>query len=227
MLITGTSKGIGRHLVHHYINQEFEVVGCSRSPVDYDFPNYQHFCLNITDEPEVKKIFRMIQAKYNRLDVLLNNAAIMSTNYALLTPLKTVQEILNTNISGTFLLCREAGKLMQKNLFGRIVNFSSMSVRLKIEGEAVYAASKAAIITLSEILAKELARFNITVNVIGPNLIETGIIASLPKEKKQALIELQAIHRLGELKDITNVVDFFIKPESDFITGQVIYLGGI
>ena len=169
----------------------------------------------------------MIQAKYNRLDVLLNNAAIMSTNYALLTPLKTVQEILNTNIAGTFLLCREAGKLMQKNRFGRIVNFSSMSVSLKIEGEAVYAASKAAIITLSEILAKELARFNITVNVIGPNLIETGIIASLPKEKKQALIERQAIHRLGELKDIANVVDFFIQPESDFITGQVIYLGGI
>ncbi len=227
MLITGTSKGIGKYLAHYYIERGFQVIGCSRSLADYNFENYRHFCLDITDEKKVKEMFSAISKDYGRLEVLINNAAIMATNHALLTPLLTAQDILNVNVGGTFLLCREAAKIMRKNNFGRIINFTSISSILKVEGESIYAASKAAVVTLSQILARELAAFNITVNVVGPNPIQTDILASLSQNKIQEVVNRQAIKRYGEFRDVSNVIDFFIKPESDFITGQVIFLGGI
>ncbi len=227
MLITGTRKGIGKYLAEYYVNKGFQVIGCSRSAVDYTLNNYQHFCVDISDEKESKKIFSAILKNYGRLDVLINNAGIASMNHILLTPLKMVHNILNTNIVGTFLFCREAAKLMQKHKYGRIVNFTTVAAPLKLEGEAIYASSKAAVISLTEILSRELADMGITVNAIGPTPIQTDLIRAIPKKKLDALLNRQAIHRFGEFKDISNVINFFIQPESDFVTGQVVYLGGI
>jgi 3-oxoacyl-[acyl-carrier protein] reductase len=145
----------------------------------------------------------------------------------MLTPLNVAKNILETNLLGTFLLCREAAKLMKRNKFGRIVNLTSVAVPLKIEGEAIYAASKAAIINFTQIIAKELSSFGITVNAVGPTPIETDLIKGVPQEKLEKIVRSQSIRRMGELKDVSNVIDFFIQPESDFITGQVIFLGGV
>jgi 3-oxoacyl-[acyl-carrier protein] reductase len=227
MLITGTSRGIGSFLVHHYASRGFQVIGCSRSLVDYRYNNYRHYCLDITDEPKVKDMFLDIRHCYNRCDILINNAGIPSFNYALITPLKTIKDVLNINIVGTYLLSREAAKLMQKNKFGRIVNFTSIAVNLNLKGQAIYAASKSAILTFTKIFAKELGTINITVNAVGPNLIKTDFIGSLNEDKLEDLINQQAINRFGNPEDIINVIDFFIKPESNFITGQVIFLGGL
>ena len=226
-LITGTRKGIGRYLVDHYISQGHQVIGCSRNEAEYSIDNYQHFCLDICDEKEVKKMFSQIRKTYGRLHVLINNAGIASMNHALLTTLDTVHKILNTNVVGTFLFCREAAKLMQRHKYGRIVNFATVATPLKLEGEAIYASSKAAVINLTQILGRELAEMGITVNAIGPTPVKTDLIKSVPVEKLERLIERQAIHRYGEYGDIVNVIDFFIKPGSSFITGQVIYLGGV
>jgi 3-oxoacyl-[acyl-carrier protein] reductase len=138
----------------------------------------------------------------------------------------TVERVLGTNVAGTFLLCREGAKLMQRWRFGRIVNFGSVAMPLKLEGEAIYAASKAAVVTLTHVLARELADYGITVNAIAPTPVKTDLIRNVPPEKIEQLIARQAIRRFGEFRDIANVVDFFVSPESDFVTGQVIYLGG-
>jgi 3-oxoacyl-[acyl-carrier protein] reductase len=227
MLITGTRKGIGRFLVEYYTKKAFLVLGCSRSEPDYDLENYKHFCLDVSDEGSVRPMFAEIRRTYRRLDVLINNAGIASMNHVLLTPLKTVHNILNTNVAGTFLFCREAAKIMKKNHYGRIVNFTTVAAPLKLEGEAIYTASKAAVLSLTEILARELADFGITVNSVGPTPVETDLIRSVPKEKIDRLLSRQAISRFGTFEDIANVIDFFIKHESAFVTGQNIYLGGI
>jgi 3-oxoacyl-[acyl-carrier protein] reductase len=227
VLITGTRKGIGRALVEHYAGRGCHVVGCSRFPFEAELPNYRHYCLNVADEAAVKRMFWEIRKQEGRLDVLINNAGIASMNHSLLTPIAAVKQIMETNFTGTFLFCRESARLMQLHRYGRIVNFATVAVPLKLEGEAVYAASKAAVISLTQILAREFADFGVTVNAIGPAPIRTDLIRGVSPEKLDALIERQAIKRYGELRDVIQVIDFFVQPASDFVTGQVIFLGGV
>lgn len=227
ILITGTSKGIGRYLAEYYATRSHIVIGCSRKKVDFSIDSYEHFCLDVCNEDEVKKMFHHIRNRYGYLDVLINNAGIASMNHILTTPITTVRKILNTNVVGTFLFCREAGKIMKKKNFGRIINFATVATPLKLEGEAIYASSKAAIESLTQIISKEFSEFGITVNAIGPTPIKTDLIRSVPIKKMKALISMQTIKRYGEFEDIINVINFFIKPESNFITGQIIFLGGI
>ena len=227
VLVSGTSKGIGRALVEHYAGKECQVIGCSRSPFEGEFPNYRHHCLDVADESAVKDMFAQIRKNEGRVDVLINNAGIASMNHSLLTPMTIVNKIIQTNFIGTFLLCREAARLMQTHRYGRIVNFATVAVPLKLEGEAIYAASKAAVISLTQILAREFAEFGITVNAVGPTPIKTDLIRGVPPEKLEVLISRQAIKRYGETRDVIQVIDFFINPASDFVTGQVIFLGGV
>ena len=227
MLITGSRKGIGRYLSEYYVAKQYRIIGCSREHLGIELLNYEHYCLDVSDEEAVKGLFASIRKKYGRLDVLINNAGIASMNHILLTPVTSIINVLNTNVIGTLLFSREAAKIMRKNKYGRIVNFSTIAVPLRLEGEAVYVASKAAIVSLTQVLAYELSDFGITVNAVGPTPIKTDLVNSIPKEKMEQLIARQAVKRWGEFRDITNVIDFFISPKSDFISGQVLYLGGI
>ena len=229
IVITGTGRGIGKALAEHYLSLGNIVAGCSRSMPDWakNISNYEHFLLDVSDEKEVLKMFNSLRKKYGAIYALINNAGIASMNHSLLTPSDTVKRVFSTNAFGTFLFCREAAKLMRKNKCGRIVNFSTVAVPLNLEGEAVYAASKAAVVSFTKTLAKEYADFGITVNAVGPTPVKTDLIKGVSSEKIDKLIERQAIHRYGTFEDIANVVDFYLRSESNFITGQVVYLGGI
>lgn len=227
ILITGTSKGIGEALVRHYLEQGDTLIGCSRSASQIHHERYRHFLIDVTDEKAVVSMIRIIKKEFGRLDVLINNVGAASMNHFLTTPVSTMQTLLHVNVIATALLMRECSKIMMKQTYGRIVNFTSIASALHLEGEAFYAATKAAIENLTLTTAKELATFGITVNAIGPTPVLTDLIKSVPKEKINALIEKQTIKRMGKFDDITYVIDFFIDEKSHFITGQIIYLGGI
>ena len=226
-LITGTRKGIGKKLVEYYVELGHEVIGCSRSEIDWELEGYTHFCCDVSDEKSVKKIFKFIRKNFNRLDNLINNAGVASMNHAMLTPTSMVEKILATNIVGTFIFCREAAKLMNRNKYGRIINFSTTAVPLKLEGEAAYGFSKAAVVNWSQVFAKEVSEMGITVNVVGPTPMETDLIRNVPNEKIKNLVDRQSIKRMTYFEDIINVIDFYLSKQSSFITGQTIYLGGL
>ncbi|KOR37682.1 MULTISPECIES: SDR family NAD(P)-dependent oxidoreductase [Planktothricoides] len=226
-LITGTRKGIGKFLAEHYVAQGHHVIGCSRGEIDWKLDGYIHYVADVADEKAVQAIFADLRQTYGRLDHLINNAGMASMNHSLLTPVSTVHKLLDTNVVGTFLFCREAAKLMKKNKYGRIVNFTTIAVPLKLAGEAIYVASKAAVLSLTEVLAREFAEFGITVNSVGPVPIETDLIRAVPKEKIDQLLAKQAIHRLGTCEDVANVIDFYLKKESGLVTGQNLFLGGV
>ena len=210
ILITGTRKGIGEYLAKYYLNKKFTVIGCSRGDSNIQDPGYFHYKLDIADEKDVTAMFKDIRKKHSGLDVLVNNAGIASMNHSMLTPISTVERILSTNVIGSFLLCREAAKLMSQKKHGRIINFGTVATPLNLEGESIYAASKAAIVSLTKILAKEYSGMGITINCIGPTPIKTDLIRAVPQEKLNALISQQTIKRYGELCDISNVIDFYI-----------------
>lgn len=227
MLVTGTSKGIGRFLVERYMAEGWTVVGCSRSSLENPPAGYRHFCLDVSDERAVVGMVRAIASEYGRIDALVNNAGIASMNHLLLTPLATVEKVFRTNVYGTFVFCREVGKAMIRAGQGRIVNFATVATPLRLEGEAVYAASKAAVESFTRILARELGSSGITVNALGPTPVDTDLVRGVPADKMRRLLDRQAIKRMGTMEDVANVVDFFLRDESAFVTGQILYLGGV
>jgi len=225
MVITGTRKGIGAGLARYYSTRGYTVVGCSRTPSQSE--GFVQIEADVSVEEDVRRLFALVRKRYGRLDALLNNAGIAGLNHALTTPASSLMRMLETNTLGTFLCCREGAKLMQRHKFGRIINFTTVAVPLRLAGEAAYAASKAAVESLTRVLAFEFAPLGITVNAVGPTPIDTDLLSGVTRDKLEALVARQALPRMGEIGDVANVVDFFLRPESDFVTGQVLYLGGV
>lgn len=210
-IITGASRGIGAHLAQHYSELGHNVVEWS-------------FSRNV-DVADDRSIIREL-SKLKRVDNLVHCAGIASMNSAMLMPTERAKRIFDTNAVGTFNVCREVAKVMARAKHGRIVNFSSIAVPMNLEGESVYAASKAAVETMTRIFAREFAPFGITVNAVGPNPIDTDLIRGVSKPKIAELLKRHAIPRMGTFADVANVCDFFLSDKSSAITGQVVYLGG-
>jgi 3-oxoacyl-[acyl-carrier protein] reductase len=227
IIITGTSRGIGKELSLHYLNNGDYVIGCSRGEGSISEKNYTHYFLDVADEKAVVMMVKEVNKRFGRIDALLNNAGIASMNHMILTPYKTAKSLFDTNFFGAFLFLREAAKIMIKQKSGRVVNFTTVAVPLGLEGEAIYASGKAALEKFTQVAAKELGGFGITVNAVGPTPVETDLIKNVPENKIKSLLNRQAIKRFGEIKDIVNVIDFFLNEKSSFVSGQIVYLGGV
>ncbi|MCI0539645.1 MAG: SDR family oxidoreductase [Verrucomicrobiales bacterium] len=226
VLVTGASRGIGRFLAELQLKQGHKVVGCSRNESDLRHSSYEHVVTDVTNEDQVTRLLKHVRRVYGRLNVLINNAGVAAMNPVLLTPKSSAESVVQTSLLGSFLVCREAAKVMLNGTDGRMVNFTSVAVPMRLEGEAIYAAAKSAVETFTKVFAREVAPYGITVNAVGPSPIETDLIRGVSKQKLDSLVERLAIKRLGTFADVANVVDFFLRPESNYITGQVIYLGG-
>jgi len=226
VLVTGTRRGIGRHLAERFVGRGARVVGCSRGPAGWQADGYEHHLADVSSERDVKGLLRAVARRHGRLDVVVNNAGVAAMNAALLTPTTTADRIMAVNFRGTALVCREAAKLMMRRRYGRIVNLGTVAVPLRLEGEAIYAASKSAVVTFSQVLARELGPLGITVNVVGPGPVDTDLLRGVPADRVERIVQGQAVKRRGTFADVANVVEFFARRESGLVTGQVVYLGG-
>jgi 3-oxoacyl-[acyl-carrier protein] reductase len=227
VLITGTSRGIGEALAEHYLAIGDHVVGCGRSPSSLTHERYTHCALDVTDAGAVDRLFKELKQRFKTLDVLINNAGVASMNAVALTPVEVARRVMETNFIAAFNFTRESIRMMRKSPAARIVNVSTVAVPLRLEGEAVYAASKSALETFTRIAAKEVAPCGITCNAVGPCPIRTKLTAGVPDAKIQTIIDAQAVRRWAVPADVVNVIDFFLRPESAMVTGQVVYLGGV
>lgn len=226
ILITGASRGLGLALATHYAESGDEVFGAARSAPGLAHPRYTHIEADVSVEKEVERVFAAIRER-GGLDVLVNNAGAASMNAIALTPAGAVQRVVDANFTSTFLCTRAATRLLRSSPCARIVNLTSVAVPLRLDGEAVYAAAKAAVETFTRIAARELAPLGITCNAVGPSPVRTRLTESVPGAKMESLLQRQALPRWAEPADVVNVVDFFLRPESAMITGQVLYLGGV
>jgi 3-oxoacyl-[acyl-carrier protein] reductase len=228
MLVTGARIGIGRNLVEYYTAKGLKVIGCSRTPSDYEHSNYQHLCVDVSKEEDVENLFRTIKSIYKRLDILVNNAGRSSENFASYTSRETVQNVLNTNTVGSILCCREAIRLMRKNKFGRIINFSSIHVPLATIGTSAYSASKAAIVQFSRVFAREVYSLGITVNNLELSVVESsGMAESLSEEVLLQILGKTITKSYIQPEEVCYAVDFLASEKADKITGHTLTIGGI
>lgn len=226
IVVTGASRGIGLQLANTLLERGWWVFGCSRGPSDVKHDRYQHFEIDVADEKGVCHLFGEVRKSRKPLYAVLNNAGTASMNHVLTTPYETMKKLFAVNVFGTMLCSREGAKQMVLRKNGRIINFGSVAVPYSLEGESVYTASKSAVEAYTKVLAREMGDYGVTANAISPNPVKTDLIAGVPQDKMQRLINRQSIKRYGEYEDVLRVVDFLLDPANTFVTGQIIYLGG-
>ncbi len=231
VLITGASRGVGFDLANHFLQNNATVIGISRGASNISHANYHHFSVDIGKPEEITGCFKKeISRKFPQLDIVINNAAVLTSQYAMIMPPSNAMDMMNINLMGTFFVSREAVKLMRKSKAGRIINISSMAVNLMPAGDSVYAATKAGVHMLANVMAKEFSVYNVTCNTLAITAYDTDMLQShndTAKEKIKAIINSLPIPRMAKLEDITNAVDFFSSDKSGYITAQVLNLGGI
>ncbi len=228
MIITGSRTGLGRKLAEHYALHGYRVIGCSRGPFEGSLENYEHVQADVRDERAVANLFSRARKSHGRVDVLINNAGATSANYALLTPLDSAREVLETNVLGTFLCCRAAVRMMMRRSKGRIINFSTIHVPLATVGTSIYSASKSAVEQFTRILAKEVAAHGVTVNCLGLSFIRgTGMLELLSEEVVAKVSSLLASPAIMETDEVVRCIDGLILQAGTSLTGETIYSGGV
>jgi 3-oxoacyl-[acyl-carrier protein] reductase len=227
VVVTGTRKGLGQILAQYFLEQGAQVIGLSRGESSITHANYDHHRVDVGDALGVRAAFATIARVHGRVDIAINNAAVAASTHALLMPGPQAEEIVRTNFLGAFYVSRESAKLMRKGNFGRIINIGSVLSVLEPVGGSIYAAMKAASMTLTGVLAKEFAGYGITVNTLSVSALQTDMLDQLPREKADALLAGLPLPRLATPDDVLNVVDFFASPRSSYITAQTVFLGGI
>ena len=227
VVVTGARKGLGHMLVNHFLAAGAQVIGISRGEASISHPAYAHHRIDVGDDGAVRGLFAELARGRGRVDIVVNNAAVLTSMHAMLMPASRAEEMVRTNFLGLLYVSREAAKLMRKSKWGRIINIGSMASTLEPIGDSVYAASKAAAMTLTGVLAKEFSSYGVTVNTLAVTAFETDMLDQLPREKVDAVIASLPLPRYPTADDITNVVDFFASPRSSYVTAQTVYLGGV
>jgi 3-oxoacyl-[acyl-carrier protein] reductase len=229
LLITGTRTGIGRYLATHLAEAGHDVIGCSRRPPAKMPSNYIHYDLDLTDAAGTRAMYRSIRKEYGSLDALINNAGTSNMNPFMLTPDEETRRIFELNVFAMLNCTREAVKLLKDSTHEApsILNLSSVAVRLSIEGQLAYAASKSAVEQATRTLSRELAGINVRVNTIGLPPVRTALTRTVDKAKIDALIARQALKRMCAFEDIAGPVEFLLSGAARFVTGETLYLGGI
>lgn len=235
VLVTGASGGIGKAIaicfakhgydvIVHYNGNEQAALETLKIVQEYS-PNSMKIKGNISNAEEVENIFKTIQEKYSKLDVLINNSGITKDNLCLRMSEQDFMDVMNVNCKGTFLCSKQASRMMMRKKSGCIINMASVVGISGNAGQANYAASKAAVIGLTKSLAKELGSRNIRVNAIAPGFIETKMTEVLKEEVKQAMLKQIPLACFGKAEEVADCA-YFLAEYGSYITGQVIQVDG-
>tara|TARA_B100000965_G_scaffold353275_1_gene329011 strand:+ start:47 stop:763 length:717 start_codon:yes stop_codon:yes gene_type:complete len=228
IFISGASRGIGKSMARHFAKSNFNVVGTSRNnfKFDDDLENLLPLKLDVTSRNDVKDCFDELKSKNLLPDILINNAGITADQLFLRMSDDDWDNVINTNLTGTFNLTKIFLKNMIKNKFGRIINISSISGLMGNPGQVNYSSSKAALNGFTKSLAKEVGSRNITVNCVAPGFIDTDMTSYIGENERNEILKQIPLNKFGSPEDISKLVMFLISDEASYITGQTISIDG-
>ena len=232
IIVTGAAKGIGRAICETLIARGFfvaavdlDATGLDALVSDFGNDKVAAFVMDICKEDAVKNLFADVCALQGSVYGLVNNAGIIRDNMIWNMTLDDFDAVINVNLRGTWLMCREAAMHMKTQPGGRIVNIASRAW-LGNRGQSNYSASKAGVVALTRVLALELGKYKVNVNAIAPGLIDTPLTQKLEPSVLQKLIDAQPSRSMGAPKDVANAVAFLVSPDTEFVTGQTLYVDG-
>jgi 3-oxoacyl-[acyl-carrier protein] reductase len=236
-LVTGGSRGIGRAICLGLSQEGATVVAAARSAdklatLVEEAKTAGHagrivpLTLDVTDRAAIDAGMEHLLEEYKRLDILVNNAGITRDGLLMNMTDEQFEDVLTANLRSVFWLTRAASRHMVRARYGRIVNIGSVSGIMGNAGQANYAASKAGVIGFSKSVAKELAKRNITCNVVAPGFVTTDMTDVLPEKVREAVKPLIPVQKFGEPADIAAAVAFLASPAARYITGQVLAVDG-
>ncbi|NWG46867.1 MAG: SDR family oxidoreductase [Alphaproteobacteria bacterium] len=222
LVVTGASRGIGRHIACRAAEAGFEVIGLARTPSEAPF---EIRACDVGDAEALQSALADLRRE-PRLWGLVNAAGMARMNLLATMEARSAETIVRTNLMGTIHCCRLLARSLIRRGEGRIVNFSSIAVPLALKGETVYAAAKAGIESFSRTLARELGEFAVTVNTIAPGPVDTDLIAKVPAESISRIMEGQLLPYKAEPEDIWQVTAFLLSRQARMVTGDVFHIGG-
>lgn len=234
-VVTGAAKGIGAAIVKKLIKED--IAGIAMLDIDEKQLNkciselqnssveLLPLTCNIASPEEVHTSILKAVETFGTIDILINNAGITKDAMFHKMSYEQWQQVININLTGTFLLCSEVVPILREKAYGKIVNISSLSAYGNI-GQANYASTKAALIGLTSTLAKELGPKNINVNAIAPGFIDTDMLATVPEKVRESWKAGIPLRRFGSADELANIVAFLVSDESSWISGECITASG-
>ncbi|MHA7924406.1 MAG: 3-oxoacyl-[acyl-carrier-protein] reductase [Marinobacter sp.] len=234
-LVTGASRGIGRHIALQLAQRGADVAINYRSrqsegdevarEIEATGVRALAFQADLSKMPEARSLVRQVQDQWGRIDILVNNAGITKDKSMKKLTDDDWNDVLDTNLGSVYATCSEVLKIMMDQKYGRIINITSFVGQAGNFGQANYAASKGGIIAFTKTLALEMAKYNITVNAIAPGFTETEMLAQVPENIREQIVARVPMGRFGKPEEIARAV-VFLAAEGDYITGQQINVNG-
>ncbi|WP_152656423.1 3-oxoacyl-[acyl-carrier-protein] reductase [Oceanobacillus sp. CFH 90083] len=235
-VVTGASRGIGRAIALELANNGANVVvnySGSEAKAEEVVGEIQELGVkavkiqaDVADEESVKQLLKQAVKEFGSIDILVNNAGITKDNLLMRMKEDEFDQVIQTNLKGTFLCTKAVTRQMMKQKSGRIINVASIVGVSGNPGQANYVAAKAGVIGLTKTTAKELASRNILVNAVAPGFISTDMTDQLSKEQQESLLQMIPLARLGKPEDVARVVRFLASEDANYITGQTIHIDG-
>ena len=227
-LVTGASQGIGQACALRLAQSGATLALAARSQdklqqlasqIEAAGGKAAAFPLDVSDEEQIKSIFKAVVAQFGKIDILVNNAGITRDQLVMRMKRGDWDSVLNTNLTSAYLCTQQAISSMLKQRWGRIVNITSIFGQMGQAGQANYAASKAGLIGLTMAIAREVGSRNITCNAVAPGFIETAMTSNLGDDFKQNAVKMIPLGRVGSPEDVANAVAFLASEEASYITG--------